>query len=454
GGGRRTAVWWALSLSIARRLVRSRTGIRSWFAISRIRPSSPSRTRGCSMSCESRCNSRPQPPTCSRLSAARRSICGQCSIHSSNPRHGCAVPNGPRFGWQGMAFTRLLRGLACRASTRSAWIIKLSLPDQSLVGVALESKSVQLADAMADVDEEVARRSRLGNIRTMLGVPLLREGASIGVLLLQKGIVEPFMDKQIELAETFADQAVIAIENVRLFDEVQARTRELSESLEQRTATAAVLRIISSSPTDAQPVFDTIAKSVARLCKAQFCHVFRFDGELIHFAAVHGYAPEVAGTAQSAYPMAPGRGTAAARSILSGAVEQIPDFLPDRHYPHRHFAKVMNYRSIVAVPMLKDGRAIGAIAIARSQTGHFPEWQIKLLRTFADHAVIAIENVRLFDEVQARTRELSESLQQQTATSEVLQVISTSSGELEPVFETILANAVRICEATFGNMYL
>jgi two-component system NtrC family sensor kinase len=192
---------------------------------------------------------------------------------------------------------------------------------------------------------------------------------------------------------------------------VAVLTRERDEALEQQAATSKVLGVISSSPTDVQPVFDSIAKSVARLCKAQFCHVFQFDGELIHFGAAHGYAPEIAKTLRAAYPLAPGQGSAAARSILSGGVEEIPDILTDRDYEHGHLAKVMNFRSIVAVPMLKDCRPIGSIAIARSQIGRFPARQIELLRTFAGQAVIAIENVRLFESVEARTRELAASLE-------------------------------------------
>jgi signal transduction histidine kinase len=224
-------------------------------------------------------------------------------------------------------------------------------------------------------------------------------------------------------------------------------SRELSEALEQQTATGEILRVISSSPTDVQPVFNTIAQSAARLCKAQFCHVFRFDGELIHFAASHGLMPEGVEAAGSVYPMAPGRGSAAARSIVSGAVEHIPDVRADPDYEHGHTAKIINYRSIVAVPMLKDDRPIGAITVARPQAGTFPDGQIELLKTFADQAVIAIENVGLFEAEQARTRELTESLEYQTATSEVLGVISRSPSQLQPILDTIVEIAVRLCQA-------
>src|SRR5712692_113580 len=232
------------------------------------------------------------------------------------------------------------------------------------------------------------------------------------------------------------DPGVLTAENARLLKEVQARTQSLQESLEYQTATSEILRIISSSPNDAQPVFDTIARSTARLCRAQFCHVFRFDGELIHFAASHGVRPEGVEAMQSVYPMAPGRGSAASRSIASGAVEHIPDVRADPDYAHGRTAKIMNYRSIVAVPMLKDGRPIGAIAMSRSEAGPFP-----------DQAVIAIENVRLFEAEQARRRELTESMEYQTATSEVLGVISRSPSQLQPILDTIVEIAVRLCQA-------
>jgi two-component system, NtrC family, sensor kinase len=195
--------------------------------------------------------------------------------------------------------------------------------------------------------------------------------------------------------------------------EVVRLRRELDEALERQTATAKVLSVIASSPHDAQPVFDMIAKNAARLCKAQFCYVFRFDGELVHFAAQSGYAstPEVFLTG---YPLPPGRTSAATRSILTGAIEQIPDVLADPDYGHGSQAKVLSFRSIVAVPMLKDGCPLGTIAITRSQAGKFPDWQIDLLRTFANQAMIAIENVRLFKAEQQRTLqswELSESLE-------------------------------------------
>jgi two-component system NtrC family sensor kinase len=236
--------------------------------------------------------------------------------------------------------------------------------------------------------------------------------------------------------------------------QLEHRTTELDRALERQTATADILRVIANSPSDVQPVFVAIAESAAHLCQAKFCNVFRFDGELIHFMHSYGYSREAIEALRRFYPMRPGRGSCAGRAILNGKVEQVPDVRADPEYAQGTAPEIMKISSIVAVPMLKERRPIGAIALVRAAKGTFPQRQIDLLKTFADQAVIAIENARLFDEVQAKTRDLEESLQQQTATSEVLQIISSSPGDLAPVFDKMLENATRVCGAEFGSMVL
>ena len=239
-----------------------------------------------------------------------------------------------------------------------------------------------------------------------------------------------------------------------LQEQVATLTRELTEAgeqlteaLEYQTATGEVLNVISRSPTTVQPVFDMIAESAARLCEGQFCFVYRFDGQLLHFVAHHSLTPEVLEMNRRAYPAPPSRRSAAARAILERGFVQIPDINADPDYVLGAMSVVGGYRSAVAVPILRDGHPIGSIAVARAPAGLLPDRQIELLKTFADQAAIAIENVRLFNETK-------EALEQQTATSEVLKVISSSPGELEPVFQAMLENAVQLCGATFGNLWL
>jgi GAF domain-containing protein len=324
----------------------------------------------------------------------------------------------------------------------------------SVVGrVLLEGRPVQIADCLSDPEYTLLEAVKRGGYRTCLGVPLLREGKPIGVIILARKTVAPFSDRQIELVSTFADQAVIAIENVRLFEAEQQRTRELTESLQQQTATADVLKVISQSTFQLQPVFDAIAQTASRLCNAEFAMFSVFREGKLHLVASNN-ASDAFIKFNTEHPIPPGRGSLAGRTFVERNTVHIPDCLADPEYKVLDYQAVGRYRSMLGVPLLREGTPIGVIGLLRTKVTPFTDRQIDLVETFADQAVIAIENVRLFEAEQERTRELTESLQQQTATAEVLQVINSSPGALTPVFEAMLEKAMHLCNAAFGAMYM
>jgi len=323
----------------------------------------------------------------------------------------------------------------------------------SAVGrVLLEHKPVQIADVLADPEYSFLDSQREGRYRTFLGVPLIREGRTIGVFTLGRKTVHPFTREQIELLSTFADQAVIAMENVRLLEETQARTRELTEALEQQTATSDVLNVISRSSFHLQPVLDTIVEIASRLCDAEFAVIFKQQDGKYHAAAASNTAESFVRHAAE-HPIVPVRGSLIGRTALEGKTVHLPDCLADPEYTFLDYQAVGKYRSMLGVPLLREGAPIGVIGLMRTAVKPFTDKQIELVTTFADQAVIAIENVRLFEEVQARTRDLTEALEQQTATSEVLKTISRSGFDLQAILETVLENAIRLCGAARGHVF-
>ena len=291
-------------------------------------------------------------------------------------------------------------------------------------------------------DPVVVDTADLAGVRTLLAVPMLRDDEVIGVIAIYHKEVRPFTDKQIALVQNFAAQAVIAIENTRLLNELRQRTDDLTESLEQQTATSEVLQVVSSSQTSVQPVLDAVVASAAHLCNALNATIHLRHGDFVVPSAHSG--PLGVNPVGERLPL--NSRWVTGRAILNACTIHVPDLLNSDEYPQgREMALRMGHRATLAVPLLRDGAAIGAILVRRQEALPFTEKQIALVTNFAAQAVIAIENTRLLNE-------LRESLEQQTATSEVLGVISSSPGELEPVFQAMLENATRICQAQFGTM--
>jgi GAF domain-containing protein len=327
-----------------------------------------------------------------------------------------------------------------------------------------DKAAIQVVDSAATpgyldrTDEAPISAVELGGVRTALAIPMLKENELIGSFTLYRQEVRPFTEKQIELVHNFAAQAVIAIENTRLLNELRQRTDDLTESLEQQTATSEVLQVISSSPEDLGPVFATMLENAARVCDAKSGNIFRWDGETFHYVAAHNTPPAFA-EARRLSERRPDPITPLDRVAASKTVVHITDLAADESYIERsppvvEAVELGGVRSALAVPMLKEKELIGAFTMSRQEVRPFTDKQIELVKNFAAQAVIAIENTRLLNELRQRTDDLSESLEQQTATSEVLSVISSSPGELQPVFQAMLENATRICGAKFGVLFL
>src|SRR5262245_6164884 len=320
----------------------------------------------------------------------------------------------------------------------------------------LDRQTIQIADLQAETAEypQGSEFALSLGFRTALAVPLVVSGKAVAVISIRRTEVREFTDRQIELLKVFADQAVIAIEHSRLFEEVQERTKELQDSRDRQTATNEVLGVISRSPNEVQPVLDTIVATAQRLCQAERAVVWRLEGETFR-AVAHCGVPEerVESLLSERRPLS--RGSMVGRATLARRAVQVEDVTTDPELvaSHASFDRPGNIHTVLAVPLLLKGQPIGVITLTRTRIAQFDDKQVALVESFADQAVIAIETSRLFEAEQASKRELTESLEQQTATADVLKVISRSALDLQRVLNALVESAARLCDAIDATIF-
>ncbi len=326
--------------------------------------------------------------------------------------------------------------------------------DNAASRAVLTGAIVVIPDVLDDADYAIGPIAMAAGFRATFAVPLLHDGRAIGAIAIGRREPGAFPDRQIEMLQAFADQAVIAIENARLFKELDARTRDVTEALAQQTATSEILRIISGSPTDVQPVFDIIAERAVRLCDAEVSVVSRVDGDLLLLAALFGVTAEGTAAIGRAFPMrlAANTNTVSARTVCERTVVHIADVLADPGYETKEAARAGGFRGSLGVPMICEGQVIGAIFVGRSRPGLFSDRQVELLKLFAEQAVIAVQNVRLFNQLETRTHQLTRSVRELKALGEIGQAVS-STLDLETVLGTIVSRAAELSGMDGGSIY-
>jgi signal transduction histidine kinase len=378
-------------------------------------------------------------PTFEAIARSAAMVCGAATavVH---PFDGSLIRIGALFGIDAGAELDAVRSVFPVAPSRG-----------TATGRAILTREVvHITDTAADPEFAHAALIRFG---TALSVPMLGSGRPLGAITVTRKEIEPFSPTQIDLLRTFADQAVIAIENVRLFNELNERSGDLQVALEYQTATSDVLKVISRSTFDLAPVLEYVIETAIRLCRAHMGSIFRLEDGVYRWAVGYGLEPSYR-EIEMRTSIAPGTGTLVGRVALEGRTVQIADAQADPRYAVKDEARITRAHTMLGVALLREGVPIGVIAMARDRVEPFDDKEIALVTTFADQAVIAIENVRLFDELRQRTRDLEESLEQQTATAEILQVINSSPGNIAPVYDVVLEKARSLCDVPIGGLML